>query len=169
MAGYVSAVKKDIARWESAGLIDAATAAALARDIEVRSVRRVSFGPILSILASALLVAALLLLVAANWEAIPRLVRVGMIVAIMLAGYVGGAVLKTRGSDVPAESLWILAAAAFGTPLAALTLIDGASLKLKASIGLEQRAMPVEESFAAQLVASMGTIVPSRCWITSVS
>ena len=76
MAGYLDTVSKDIARWRAAGLIDEATATALSADAAAHHRRSFSFGGILAILAAALFGAALLLLVAANWEAIPRLVRV---------------------------------------------------------------------------------------------
>jgi len=116
--GYVTSVKKDIVRWRERGLIDAATADALRGDIEANRTRGVSFGAILAILAAVLLGAALLLLIAANWELLPRLVRLGLIVMLLLAGYLGGAWLKVRGRDAFAEAFWIVAAAAFGGGIA---------------------------------------------------
>ena len=47
MASYASKVKADIGRWTTLGLIDAATAAALARDIDAHDRRSLSFGNIL--------------------------------------------------------------------------------------------------------------------------
>lgn len=117
MAGYVSRLKNDIARWETAGLIDAATAAALRSDADDRP-GGVSFGFILSILAAVLIGAAVLLLIAANWEQFPRLLRVGMIFALIAGGYVGGAILKARDNDGFAEAAYILAAVAFGAGIA---------------------------------------------------
>lgn len=118
MAGYASAVTKDIARWHSSGLIDEATAQALTRDVVQNARQGFSFGTVLTILAAVLLAAALLLLVAANWEAFPRLARVAMIFGIILAGYVGGAVASRRGSTALSELLFILAATAFGGGIA---------------------------------------------------
>jgi len=118
MAGYASAVTKDIARWHASGLIDEATAQALTRDIAQRARQGFSFGTVLTILAAVLLAAALLLLVAANWEAFPRLARVAMIFGIILAGYIGGAVASRRGSTALSELLFILAATAFGGGIA---------------------------------------------------
>lgn len=117
MAGYVSTLKKDIARWEAAGLIDAVTAAALRRDADSRP-GGVSFGQILSILAAVLIGASILLLIAANWELIPRLVRVGLIFALIGGGYVGGALLKGRGNGAFAEAAYMLGAVAFGAGIA---------------------------------------------------
>ncbi len=117
MAGYVSTLKKDIARWEAEGLVDAATAAALRRDADSRP-GGVSFGQILAILAAALIGASILLLIAANWEAFPRVMRVMMIFAVILGGYLGGAALARRGSGGFAQALYILAAVAFGAGIA---------------------------------------------------
>lgn len=117
MAGYVTNVKRDIARWVEAGLIDAQTAVALSLDVE-QNHRGVSLGSALSMMAAALFAAAILLVVAANWEAIPRLVRILLLFAILVGGYAGGALLKLRGRDALAETCWVLAATAFGASIA---------------------------------------------------
>lgn len=118
MAGYASRVRQDIGRWVAAGMIDAATGDALARDVEARQSHSLSFGSILAMMAALLFGAAILIFVAANWQAFPRLFRVATLFAIILAGYVGGAVLKTRGHAAIAEAMWIVAAAAFGGSIA---------------------------------------------------
>lgn len=118
MASYASRVRSDIARWLEAGLIDGPTADALRRDVEANERRSLSFGSILAMMAALLFGAAILIFVAANWEAIPRLVRVAALFAVILAGYVGGAVLKTRDHAAIGEALWIVAAAAFGGSIA---------------------------------------------------
>jgi uncharacterized membrane protein len=118
MASYSSKVRQDIARWVAAGLIDARTADALTRDIESNERRSLSFGSILAMMAALLLGAAILIFVAANWEAFPRLGRVGALFVVILAGYVGGAVLKDRDHPAIGEALWIVAAAAFGGAIA---------------------------------------------------
>jgi uncharacterized membrane protein len=118
MAGYSSRVKMDIARWSAEGLIDARTADVLAKDIEANGRRSLSFGPILAMMAALLLGAAVLIFVAANWEAFPRLARVGALCAVIFAFYVGGALLKVRAHPAIGEALWIVAAAAFGAGIA---------------------------------------------------
>lgn len=70
MAGYSTRVRSDIARWLQAGLIDAATADALTRDVEANARKSLSFGSILAMMAALLFGAAILIFVAANWEAI---------------------------------------------------------------------------------------------------
>ncbi|RWO38499.1 MAG: DUF2157 domain-containing protein [Mesorhizobium sp.] len=118
MASYSSRVRADITRWLQAGLIDASTADALTRDVEANERKSLSFGSILAMMAALLFGAAVLIFVAANWEAIPRLARVAALFAIIFAGYVGGAVLKTRDHAAIGEALWIVAAAAFGGSIA---------------------------------------------------
>ena len=81
MASYATKVKRDIERWREAGMIDAATADALSLDVERNGGGSVSFGSILSMMAAALFAAAILIFIAANWEAIPRLTRVAMLFA----------------------------------------------------------------------------------------
>lgn len=118
MASYSTRVRQDIARWAAAGLIDARTAEALAKDVDSHERRSLSFGSILAMMAALLLGAAILIFVAANWEAFPRLARVGALFAVILAGYVGGAALKNRDHAAIGEALWIVAAAAFGGAIA---------------------------------------------------
>ncbi len=118
MAGYLDTVKRDIGRWREAGLIDARTADALLADAEQHHRRSFSFGSVLAILAASLVAAALVLFVAANWEAFPRLARVAMVFAVILAGYVGGAWLKKNDHGAFAEAAWLIAATAFGGGIA---------------------------------------------------
>ncbi|AZO43002.1 MULTISPECIES: DUF2157 domain-containing protein [Mesorhizobium] len=118
MASYSSRVRADIARWQQAGLIDATIADSLARDVEANERKSLSFGSILAMMAALLFGAAILIFVAANWDAIPRLARVLALFAVILGGYVGGALLKTRDHAAIGEALWIVAAAAFGGSIA---------------------------------------------------
>lgn len=118
MAGYSARVKSDIDRWVGAGMIDAATAARLVRDVEERQRRSPGLGSVLAMLAALLFAAAILIFVAANWEAFARIARVLALFALILAGYVGGAVLKGRGHFAAGEAAWLVAAAAFGGSIA---------------------------------------------------
>jgi uncharacterized membrane protein len=118
LAGYLSNLRRDVDRWRASGLIDGATADALFADAEAHSRRGFSFGTILAVLAAILVGAALLLLIAANWEAFPRLARVALIFAVIFGAYTGGALLKKRGQFALAGGLWLVAAAAFGGGIA---------------------------------------------------
>jgi uncharacterized membrane protein len=118
MASYASRVRRDILRWTELGLVDKATGDALTRDVEAQEKRSLSFGSILAIMAAVLFGAAILLVIAANWDAFPRLLRVGALFAIIATAYVGGALLKLRGHGSMAEGLWLVGAAAFGASIA---------------------------------------------------
>jgi uncharacterized membrane protein len=118
MAGYGSRVRRDILRWTELGLIDKAAADALRRDVEANERKSLSFRSVLAIMAALLFGAAILLVIAANWEAFPRLLRVGALFAIIFAAYVGGALFKLRGNSAVAEGVWLVGAAAFGGSIA---------------------------------------------------
>ena len=118
MAGYSVRVKRDIARWVEQGLIAPAIAGQLVRDVEQNERKAMSFGSVLAMMAALLFGAAILVLIAANWEAFPRLLRVAALFATILGGYVGGAVLKTRDHAAAGEALYLIAAAAFGASIA---------------------------------------------------
>ncbi len=90
----------------------------LAADVDAKERRALSFGSILAMMAALLVGAAILVLVASNWQDIPRLVRVLALFATIAAGYVGGAILKTRDHPAIGEAFYIVAAAAFGAAMA---------------------------------------------------
>lgn len=118
MASYASRVKRDLARWVERGLISAELSQTLAADVDASERRSLSFGSVLAMMAALLVGAAILVLVAANWEAIPRIVRVLALFAAIAVGYVGGALLKNRDHAAIGEALYIVGAATFGASLA---------------------------------------------------
>jgi uncharacterized membrane protein len=115
--GFSASVNKDIERWAAAGLIDRETAGRLQAELDSRP-GKFTLGAVLGVLGAVLLGAALLSFVAANWEAIPRLARVGLILSIIIAGYLGGAWRAGNGDAVFSEVLYLLAAIAFGGGIA---------------------------------------------------
>lgn len=118
MSGYVKRVQADISRWREAGLIDEKTAHALRVDVAARAGSGFSVGNVFAMMAAALFGAAILIFIAANWEMIPRIVRVAMLFSVITAGYVGGAVLKLRGYTAFGDAAWVIAAASFGAAIA---------------------------------------------------
>ncbi len=110
-------VKRHIARWQRDGLIDTATAERLRQDIDSNG-SGFGLGGILALLGAILLGAAIVSLVAANWEAMPRLVRVGLIAATLFIGYIGGAWRESRGDKVFSQALYLMAALTFGAGIA---------------------------------------------------
>ncbi|MEK1888028.1 MAG: DUF2157 domain-containing protein [Phyllobacterium sp.] len=110
-------VKKQIARWQRDGLIDETTAERLRKDIDGRG-HGLGLGGILAVLGAVLLGAAIVSLIAANWELMPRLVRLGLIVSVIFLGYVGGAWRASLGDRIFSEALYLIAAITFGAGIA---------------------------------------------------
>jgi uncharacterized membrane protein len=117
MANYAEKVRLDIERWVASGLVDRATGDRLAIEIVKTAPRAFTFGSVLAAMAAILLGASVLVFIAANWEAIPRIVRVLALFALIFGSYVGGALLKERGSGF-GEALYLLGAVAFGGSIA---------------------------------------------------
>lgn len=118
MAGHAGRVGRDIDRWVERGLIDQATAAVLRRDVERSSRAAISLGTVLAVMAAVLVGAAILIIIAANIEHVPRIARVAGLFAIIAAGYLGGAILKAHGHGGFGEALYLVGLAAFGASIA---------------------------------------------------
>jgi uncharacterized membrane protein len=114
---YRGRLKRDLEIWVEKRLIDQTVADALLKDVDSRR-SSFSIGGVLMVLAAVLIAASILLLVAANWEAIPRLVKVGGIIALIWVFYLLAAVMFSRGADRLAGVLLLLGAASFGGAIA---------------------------------------------------
>ncbi len=77
---YRGRLERDLAIWVGKGLIGRPQADALLAEYDGRE-SSFSVGRVLMMIAACLIAAALLLLVASNWEAIPRLMRVVLLLA----------------------------------------------------------------------------------------
>ena len=117
MASYRARLTKDLDEWIAAGLVPAANRGAILE--RVSDGRRIDASAALAVIGALLLGAAAIAFVAANWGAIPRLPRFGLIVGLFLATAGGGA--------------W---AARAGRPLLSNTLLAVAALVYAAAIGL---------------------------------
>src|SRR5690606_18507339 len=98
--------------------IDEGTAAALRRDVERSGRSAISLGTVLAVMAAVLVGAAILIIIAANIERVPRIARVTALFAIIAASYICGAILKIRGRDGFGEALFLIGLAAFGASIA---------------------------------------------------
>ena len=108
---------KDIDRWLARGLIDGPTAASLREELASQS-GGIGLGGVLAILGGLLLGAAVLTLVAANWEAFPRLGRVLLILALIWGSYLAGASRERNGDAIFSQVAYLLGAIAFGAGIA---------------------------------------------------
>jgi uncharacterized membrane protein len=169
MASYVSNVKAEIVRWRSQGLIDADVALRLTRDIEARRTRAISFGGVIGALAAILLAAAILLFVAANWEAFPRIVRVGLLFLLIAAGYIGGAVTKLRGALVWGESLFMIAAAAFGASIALIGQMYHLSGDEVQAIAIWAAGTAFAAAMLRSPILTVGSVLLAASWMVGTS
>ena len=110
---YRGRLERDLSLWVGKGLLGEETAGALLAEYDSRPAS-FSLGRVLMALAAVLLAAAVLLVVASNWEAIPRLFRVGAILALIWAVHVAAALMLARGAAAAAGGLLVIGAMSFG-------------------------------------------------------
>lgn len=114
---YRGRLKNDLEDWTKRGLLDASTAKRLLDDVDLRG-DRFSIGTVLSMFAAVLIAASILMLVAANWEAIPRLVKVAGIIGLIWLFHTIAIVARMRSADRIVAASLVLGAAAFGGAIA---------------------------------------------------
>lgn len=96
-------IKKQIELWQERGIINNDIANSLRNDISCQDGERPSFSlfQVLAAFATVAFTAAVLLFIASNWQAIPRLVRVTGVFALIFSGFVGGALVNRRRMKAP--------------------------------------------------------------------
>ncbi|WP_339741403.1 DUF2157 domain-containing protein [uncultured Maricaulis sp.] len=114
--GYRTRLTHDLERWIAAGWVDATHRQAILGDIASRPGRWNAAGA-LAILGAALLAMSALSFVAANWEAMPRLVRFATIVLALWAALLGAGRAFDRNAPVIGHALALLGAALFGAAI----------------------------------------------------
>ena len=110
---YRGRLERDLSLWVGKGLLGQETAGTLLAEYDSRPAS-FSLGRVLMALAAVLLAAAILLVVASNWEAIPRLIRVGVILALIWVVHLAAARMLARGASAAASGLLIIGAMSFG-------------------------------------------------------
>ncbi|MUZ57112.1 DUF2157 domain-containing protein [Agrobacterium vitis] len=116
---YRAKLKRDLDRWTDMGLISKQAAEAMIEDHDGRA-GNFNIGGVLLMLSAVLVSAAILLLVAANWQAIPRLVKVSCLILLIWGFHGGAAFCLAQGRQASGHALLVLGAASFG---AALSLV----------------------------------------------
>ncbi|TCL67298.1 DUF2157 domain-containing protein [Rhizobium sp. BK251] len=110
---YRGRLERDLALWVEKGMLDAAAARGLLAEYDSRPAS-FSLGRVLLVLAALLVSAAILLLIASNWEAIPRLIRVVAILGLIWFFYISAALLTARGAFASATAMLLLGTMSFG-------------------------------------------------------
>lgn len=113
MWNYRKRVEKDLARWRDAGWVTAQGEAAILKDLE-SGVRTLGLANSLAILSATLIGFAVMSFVAANWEAMPRIMRLGLLLTTLWASYGIALALARRGMEGFANAAVLLGVAVFG-------------------------------------------------------
>lgn len=108
-----SHLQKDVERWRQAGWVTEEGARAIAHELSTRR-RGPGLATVLGILGAVMLGFAAMSFVAANWQEMPRIVRLGIIFAGLLGSYGAAAALFARRMDAFAHAAILLGVAVFG-------------------------------------------------------
>lgn len=114
--GYRQQLAADIARWQAEGLIDSETGARLAASPDPAQ-GRFDVPRALALMAALLVSAALLTLVAANWDQIGRPLRLGLLMLLIWGPLLAGGWRLSVGDGAVGHSLVLVSAVAFGASI----------------------------------------------------
>lgn len=115
MAGYKDRLTGDLDAWIAKGLVPPSSRTAILDS--VGETPRPDAANALGYIGAALLGLAVIAFVAANWGAIPRIGRYGLITALFAAGAAGGAWAAATGRKVLANLLLLFAALVFAADI----------------------------------------------------
>lgn len=118
-SSYLRRIEADVPRWQDAGWLAEEGARAIVEDVRARetahagglSNRLIS---VLALLGAVLFGAGILSFVAANWQEMPRLARLGLLVGGLWAAYGGAAFLFSRSLSIFAHAAVLIGATIFG-------------------------------------------------------
>ena len=114
---YRGRIERDFALWVSKGLVSETAAQAMLAEYDTRD-SSFSVGRVLLTLAAVLLSAAILLLVAANWDALPRITRVVGIGALIWMFYISAGLCLGRGLNGVGAAFLVMGTMTFGGAIA---------------------------------------------------
>ena len=113
MWSYRKRLDHDLVRWRDAGWITPEGEGAIRRDLET-GVRTLGLANALAILSAVLIGFAVMSFVAANWQSLPRVLRIGMQIAALWASYGLAGVFARRGMIGFAHAAILLGVGVFG-------------------------------------------------------
>lgn len=113
MWSYRKRLDRDLVRWREAGWITPDAEAAIRHDA-AKGVRTLGLANALAILSAVLIGFAVMSFVASNWQEMPRVVRLGMLIAALWASYGMAGLLAQRGMTGFAHAAILLGVGIFG-------------------------------------------------------
>ncbi|MEP3437525.1 MAG: DUF2157 domain-containing protein [Hoeflea sp.] len=146
-------LKREIDQWTRRGLLQPGQGEALLADHDKRYAG-FSLSAVLAVLAAVMFGGAVIALVAANWDAIPRLMRVVTVVVLIMGGLAVAVVAARRGSVWITEAALVFTLLCYGAGLALVGQMyhlsgDEAAFMLTWSVG----ALVVSAAFASPMAA----------------
>lgn len=114
---YRGRLQTDFALWVEKGLVTREAADSMLQEYDQRP-QSFTIGRVLMMLATLLVAAALVLLVAANWDGIPRELRSLMLIGLIWLCFGAAAYVGSAGARYITGALLILGATAFGASIA---------------------------------------------------
>ena len=109
--GYQRRLKRDIGRWRAQGWVTPEGERAILADA---SGRGVALAPALAMLGAVLIAFAAMSFVAANWQDIPKFVRLGLLTAGLWGAYGASGAFFKRGHDAIGHAALLLGCGLFG-------------------------------------------------------
>ncbi len=113
---YRRRVEGDLQRWQQAGWVTEAGAAAIRADLE-RSLIGGGLAQSLAMLAAVLIGFAVMSFVGANWQDMPRIARLGLLVSGLVASYIGAGVLFQKSLASFGHAAVLAGTALFGASI----------------------------------------------------
>lgn len=116
MWGYRNRLGRDLERWRAAGWISPEAEHSIRADVAARG-RGIGLPGALAILAAVLIGFAVMSFVAANWQDMPRLVRLGLLTAALWGSYLMADELFRRGLAAFGHAAVLLGCSVFGASI----------------------------------------------------
>lgn len=113
MWSYRKRLEHDLPRWREAGWLSGEGEAAILKDVASRA-RTLDLAPALAILGAVLIGFAAMSFIAANWDEMSRVARLGLIFASLCAAYGVAGILFERGHTAFAHAAILAGVALFG-------------------------------------------------------
>jgi len=114
--GYLSKLEADTRLWVEQGIIDSSTASTMLDDVKSRK-SGYSFSSIVIVLGVICLCFAAMTFVAANWEEMPKIMRVLLLLAAMWAAYGASVYADNRGYRIISDACVLLGCGIFGAAI----------------------------------------------------
>lgn len=115
MWGYQRRLERDLTRWQEQGWVTSGNADRIRSD--VANAPGLSLPGVLGILAAVLLGFAIMSFVAAHWDEMPRLARLGLLFATLWVSYGAAAVFENKGMAAFKDAAILMGVSVFGASI----------------------------------------------------